>query len=144
LLIESKWKDHFIGKRHIGGRSLKKTYNEYKLKIAFLLLFAISVLIYSGVSNPNGEIAEFTRLINIPLDARKSFFLFGPRGTGKATWLKHHLPDALFLNLLQSEPYNHLTAKPGLLRKMIPPGYKASWYALWIFTFTVFFLKITL
>lgn len=28
-----------------------------------------------------------------------SFFLFGPRGTGKSTWLRRVLPDALFLSL---------------------------------------------
>ena len=49
----------------------------------------------------------FKRLLNKPLASRRSFFLFGPRGTGKTTWLKHHLPDALFINLLQSEFYNH-------------------------------------
>ena len=48
----------------------------------------------------------------------------GPRGTGKTTWLKHHLPDALFINLLQSEFYNRLSAHPGYLRELIPPGYR--------------------
>ena len=65
----------------------------------------------------------FRRLINIPLRVRKSFFLFGPRGTGKTTWLREHLPQALFVNLLQSEPYQRLSANPGLIRQMIPPGY---------------------
>jgi len=65
----------------------------------------------------------FERLINIPLRTRKSFFLFGPRGTGKTTWLKQHLPDALFFNLLQSDPYNRLSANPGIIREMIPPHY---------------------
>ena len=41
----------------------------------------------------------FKRLLNKPLTSRRSFFLFGPRGTGKTTWLKHHLPDALFFIL---------------------------------------------
>lgn len=66
----------------------------------------------------------FQRLIKKPLDARKSFFLFGPRGTGKTTWLKHNLPDALFVNLLQSEFYNRLSANPGYLRELIPPDYR--------------------
>ena len=66
----------------------------------------------------------FKRLINKPLESRKSFFLFGPRGTGKTTWLKHNLPDALFINLLQSEFYNRLSANPGYLREMIPPNYR--------------------
>lgn len=66
----------------------------------------------------------FDRLIKKPLEARKSFFLFGPRGTGKTTWLKHNLPDALFVNLLQSEFYNRLSANPGYLRELIPPDYR--------------------
>lgn len=39
---------------------------------------------------------------------RTSFFLFGPRGTGKSTWLQQVLPDALFVDLLQPEPYRLL------------------------------------
>ncbi len=65
----------------------------------------------------------FKRMIHIPLKARKSFFLFGPRGTGKTTWLKQHLPGSLFFNLLKSEPYNRLSANPGIIREMIPPQY---------------------
>ena len=65
----------------------------------------------------------FERLIKKPLESRKSFFLFGPRGTGKTTWLKHRLPDALFINLLQSEYYNRLSANPGHLRQLIPPDH---------------------
>lgn len=65
----------------------------------------------------------FKRLLNIPLKNRKSFFLFGPRGTGKTTWLKHNLPDALFINLLESEQYNRLSANPGHIRQMIQPKY---------------------
>lgn len=65
----------------------------------------------------------FERTIGKPLESPKSFFLFGPRGTGKTTWLKHRLPEALFVNLLQSEFYNRLTANPGALRQLIPPGH---------------------
>ena len=65
----------------------------------------------------------FERSIGKPLESRKSFFLFGPRGTGKTTWLKHRLPEALFVNLLQSEFYNRLTANPGYLRQLVPPGH---------------------
>ena len=65
----------------------------------------------------------FERSIGKPLESRKSFFLFGPRGAGKTTWLKHRLPEALFVNLLHSEFYNRLTANPGHLRQLIPPGH---------------------
>ena len=65
----------------------------------------------------------FERAIGKPLESPKSFFLFGPRGTGKTTWLKHRLPEALFVDLLQSEFYNRLTANPGVLRQLVPPGH---------------------
>jgi predicted AAA+ superfamily ATPase len=68
----------------------------------------------------------FKRLIDIPLKNPKSFFLFGPRGTGKTTWLRQNLPERLFINLLQFEHYNRLSANPGLIRNMIPPDY-ADW-----------------
>jgi len=41
----------------------------------------------------------------IPPDS--SFFLLGPRGTGKSTWLLHHYPEAqcLFLALTNRQDY---------------------------------------
>ena len=37
--------------------------------------------------------------------------------------MKHRLPEALFVNLLQSEFYNRLTSNPGYLRQLVPPGH---------------------
>ncbi|MBS0614804.1 MAG: ATP-binding protein [Proteobacteria bacterium] len=65
----------------------------------------------------------FQRALKKPLKVRKSFFLFGPRGTGKTTWLHDQVPDALFINLLQSEFYNRLSARPAQLRSLIPPSH---------------------
>ena len=65
----------------------------------------------------------FERLLKKPLASRKSFFLFGPRGVGKTTWLKHHLPQALFVNLLRAEFHTPLAADPGRLEALIPPDY---------------------
>jgi uncharacterized protein len=65
----------------------------------------------------------FVRMLSAPLNNPKSFFLFGPRGTGKTTWLKQQLPDSLFINLLQAEFYTLLLANPGKLRGLIPPDY---------------------
>jgi predicted AAA+ superfamily ATPase len=48
----------------------------------------------------------------------KSFFLFGPRGTGKSTWLRHELPDAVFIDLLKPEVYRELQARPERLREI--------------------------
>jgi len=48
----------------------------------------------------------------------QSFFLFGPRGTGKSTWLRHELPGALFVDLLRSEVYREMSARPERLRDL--------------------------
>lgn len=44
-------------------------------------------------------------------------------GTGKTTWLRQKLPDALFVNLLRSDVYLPLGANPAHLRALIPEGY---------------------
>jgi predicted AAA+ superfamily ATPase len=46
------------------------------------------------------------------------FFLFGPRGTGKTTWLSERLPDALQVNLLRPEEYRRMSARPERLREV--------------------------
>lgn len=50
---------------------------------------------------------------------RQSFFLFGPRGTGKSTWLRQTLPDALVVDLLQPDVARELTARPERLRDLV-------------------------
>ena len=50
---------------------------------------------------------------------RQSFFLIGPRGTGKSTWLRQAMPDALFLDLLQPDLARDLAARPERLRDLV-------------------------
>jgi predicted AAA+ superfamily ATPase len=57
-----------------------------------------------------------SRFLQIPT---QSFFLFGPRGTGKSTWLRHVLPDALFIDLLKPELRRELSARPERLRERV-------------------------
>lgn len=67
------------------------------------------------------------RLLRCP---DRSFFLFGPRATGKSTWLKQVLPDALHLDLLDASLYLELTRDPHRLEGLVgdrPPG---SWIVL--------------
>lgn len=64
----------------------------------------------------------YTRIISPPKD--KSFFLFGPRGTGKTTWVKTAFPKAVFIDLLESETYNDLLANPQKLEWFIPKGFQ--------------------
>ncbi|MBS0358819.1 MAG: ATP-binding protein [Proteobacteria bacterium] len=66
----------------------------------------------------------YNRLISIDPNAKESAFLFGPRGTGKTLWLKTHLQDILYFDLLKTETYNDLIANPSLIEKRIPPGFK--------------------
>ncbi len=50
----------------------------------------------------------------------KNFFLFGPRGTGKTTWVKHTFKNAIYLDLLEAELFNDLIANPHRLENFIP------------------------
>ena len=56
-----------------------------------------------------------------------SFFLFGPRATGKTTWLRNHYPNALHVNLLLDEEYMPLLASPALLRQRVEALPSGSW-----------------
>ena len=48
-----------------------------------------------------------------------SFFLFGPRGTGKTTWLRQRLPEALVVNLLEPDIAREMSARPERLRELV-------------------------
>lgn len=50
---------------------------------------------------------------------KQSFFLFGPRGTGKSTWMRAIFPDALYLNLLLSAIREKFRAYPDELIKEV-------------------------
>ena len=60
--------------------------------------------------------ALIRRFFEIP---EQSFFLFGPRGTGKSTWLREQLPDALYLDLLEPSLHRRLSARPERLREIL-------------------------
>ncbi len=69
----------------------------------------------------------YSRLIIPPKD--KSFFLFGPRGTGKTTWVKSKFPKALYLDLLEAELFNDLLANPQRLENFIPKNF-SDWVVI--------------
>jgi len=50
------------------------------------------------------------RLLKPP---EQSFFLLGPRGSGKSTWLRATFPDAHVIDLLSEATYQRLMASPG-------------------------------
>lgn len=49
----------------------------------------------------------------------QSYFLFGPRGTGKSTWLKQEYPDAYWVDLLDPELFRLFSAAPERLRSIL-------------------------
>ena len=57
------------------------------------------------------------RRLEIERDLRnRSVFLFGPRQTGKTTWLRQRYPDARWFNLLHGEVFLRLAREAGRLR----------------------------
>ena len=72
----------------------------------------------------NESISVINRLLLLP---DISFFLFGPRGTGKSTWLKQVLPDAVYFDLLDSALYRELAQYPDRLEPMIGNPVKSNW-----------------
>lgn len=66
----------------------------------------------------------YNRMLKLPLTGNQSAFLFGPRGTGKTSWVKFHIPDAIYLDLLEFVLYKDMLANPARLASMIPTRYE--------------------
>lgn len=64
----------------------------------------------------------YSRIINYP--ESQSFFLLGPRGTGKSTWLKSTFPHSIYVDLLRGDLALSLRANPSRLESLIPDGFK--------------------
>ena len=60
----------------------------------------------------------------------RSFFLFGPRGTGKSTWLGHVLADAVWFDLLDASLFLELSRDPHRLEAMIGNLASGGWVVL--------------
>ena len=57
------------------------------------------------------------RRLDIARDLRsRSVFLFGPRQTGKTTWLRRRFPGSRWFNLLHGDVFLRLSREPGRLR----------------------------
>jgi predicted AAA+ superfamily ATPase len=68
--------------------------------------------------------ATYTRSLRLP---ERSFMLFGPRGTGKTTWLQQVLPDALWFDLVRDREVLRLTRDPGLFSQEVDALPTGSW-----------------
>ncbi len=66
----------------------------------------------------------YKRLLKRPLEGGQSFFLFGPRGTGKTSWVRDNIPGGLSIDLLETSAFVDLSARPDRLEQMIPPGFE--------------------
>ena len=55
------------------------------------------------------------------MELGQSFFLFGPRGTGKTTWLREHFTagNSVYIDLLDSSLYAELLARPHRLETLV-------------------------
>lgn len=59
----------------------------------------------------------FTQRHFLPPDDH--FFLFGPRGTGKSTWLRACLPDAYIVDLLDDATWRQHLADPDYIKALV-------------------------
>ena len=61
----------------------------------------------------------FSRNLQLPPSGKESFFLWGPRQTGKTTLLRERYPGCRWLDLLKSDEYVHYSVRPERLRQEI-------------------------
>ena len=66
----------------------------------------------------------YTRLLAPP---ERSFFLFGPRGTGKTTWLRQRLASAHWIDLLRERERLRLVRSPGRFTQEVEALPARSW-----------------
>ena len=59
-----------------------------------------------------------------------SFFLFGPRGTGKSTLVRDLYKDALFIDLLEPDLYREFRAYPERLKDLVLANSKAQTFVI--------------
>lgn len=62
---------------------------------------------------------KIKRILNIDLPPRQSAFLWGPRKTGKSTYLKMRFPHSLVYDFLQTDLFLEFSKKPSLLRERL-------------------------
>jgi predicted AAA+ superfamily ATPase len=63
--------------------------------------------------------AKIKRILNISLPGRQSAFLWGPRKTGKSTFLKAEFPNSLVYDFLQTDLFLEFSKQPSLLRERL-------------------------
>ena len=66
----------------------------------------------------------YTRLLPTPT---RSIFLFGPRGTGKSTWIRNRFPNAVSYDLLDTGEALRLSKEPQALHRELATLPVGSW-----------------
>lgn len=69
----------------------------------------------------------YTRLLEPP---KHSFFLFGPRGTGKSSWLDVHYQKAMRFDFLKNEILIRYLGEPARFRREVENLPKGTWVVL--------------
>jgi uncharacterized protein len=59
----------------------------------------------------------FKRALKLPAPGTETFFLWGPRQTGKTTLLRQTYPDAIWIDLLKADEYRRYLEHPERLRQ---------------------------
>ena len=68
----------------------------------------------------------FQRRIRLPPPGRESFFLWGPRQTGKTTLLRQRYPQAWWVDLLKADEFRRYVTNPEYLRQEIEAKERAG------------------
>ncbi|MDO8494721.1 MAG: AAA family ATPase, partial [Deltaproteobacteria bacterium] len=67
----------------------------------------------------NSGLVNIRRKLKIALPRGQSAFLWGPRKTGKTTYLDQHFPESSRFDLLETDRFFRLSKEPHLLRQEI-------------------------
>jgi uncharacterized protein len=61
--------------------------------------------------------ANFQRALKLPDPGTETFFLWGPRQSGKTTLLRQRYPDEIWIDLLKADEFRRYATHPELLRE---------------------------
>lgn len=81
----------------------------------YFLFYAILLFWRKNESQISGSGVKMKEIKRFFKDPKHNFFLFGPRGTGKSSWIEREYPEGLLINLLLHENFLNYSRNPDLL-----------------------------
>lgn len=72
-------------------------------------------------ADKTGKAGGVERLLDVRLPGGQSAFLWGPRKTGKSTWLQQRFPDSIVFDFLKTDVALDFIKNPALLRQRLQP-----------------------